>query len=163
MSKHRLQARAVEAQGALRTLHEAGDYLNQAMDGLPGVNRTDFRCLQILGLRGPQTAGPLAEESGLTTGAVTTVLDRLERVAFARRVRDTADRRRVLVEMTPEACARISELYARLVADSAAMIANYSDADLQLACDFLTRGTVITRAHARRVREQQAGAARAGD
>lgn len=144
-----------ELQSALRSLHEAGDYLSQVMADTLGVNRTDFRCLQILGLHGPKTAGQLAEESGLTTGAVTTVLDRLERVEFARRVRDTVDRRRVLVEMTPQAYERIGALYAGLVADSTAMIEDYTADELALVRDFILRGAAITRGHAERVREQQ--------
>jgi DNA-binding MarR family transcriptional regulator len=53
-----------------------------------GINRTDLRCLNIVDNQGPMTAGRLAELSGLTTAAVTTVLDRLERAGYARRVRN---------------------------------------------------------------------------
>lgn len=143
-------------QKTLRALHEAVDYLSQTLAALLGINRTDFRCLQILGLHGPRTAGQLAEESGLTTGAVTTVLDRLERANLARRVRDTEDRRRVLVETTPEALERLSALYAGLVSDSAAMLSAYDDEDLLLVRDFLARGAAITREHAERVKRQAA-------
>jgi DNA-binding MarR family transcriptional regulator len=57
------------------------------------------------------TAGELAEANGLTTGAVTRLLDRLERAGYARRVRDTGDRRCVLVELTELANRRAAELY----------------------------------------------------
>jgi len=60
-----------------------------------------IRFLDVLQEREPLTAGELAVEAGLTTGAVTTVLDRLERAGYALRVRDTHDRRRILVELTP--------------------------------------------------------------
>ena len=66
-----------------------------------GINRTDGRCLDILENQGPMTAGRLAELSGLTTAAVTSVLDRLEKAGYARRVRDENDRRQVIVELTP--------------------------------------------------------------
>lgn len=154
MSKERRRELVLEVQSALRSLHESVDYLSQMMAGMLGINRTDFRCLQILGLHGPTTAGQLAEESGLTSGAVTTVLDRLERANLARRIRDTEDRRRVLVEMTPEAYERVSALYAGLVASSASMVADYSDDDLLLVHGFLTRGAAITREHAERVKQQ---------
>src|SRR5215218_4227416 len=65
-----------------------------------GLNRTDLHCINIIENSGGLTAGELAAESGLTTGAVTGVVDRLERVGYARRVPDPADRRRVKVEVT---------------------------------------------------------------
>src|SRR6185369_8890557 len=67
-----------------------------------GLNRTDWRCLDILGTRGPMTAGQLAEAVRLTSGAVTGVLDRLEAAGLVRRIRDTKDRRKVIVEVTAE-------------------------------------------------------------
>ncbi|GGL46315.1 MarR family winged helix-turn-helix transcriptional regulator [Nocardia jinanensis] len=59
-----------------------------------GVNPTDLQCIQLL-QGGPLTAGELARRTGLTTAAVTTMVDRLERAGFVIRTRDTADRRRV--------------------------------------------------------------------
>ena len=81
-------------------LRRSGDQLDEAVAGQFGLNRTDLRCLGILYRRGRITAGELAEESGLTPGAITTVLDRLERGSYANRVADPADRRRVLVVST---------------------------------------------------------------
>jgi DNA-binding MarR family transcriptional regulator len=69
---------------------------------LAGVNRTDWRCLDLLGTRGPMTAGQLADAVRLTTGAVTGLLDRLEAAGLVRRIRDTQDRRLVIVEVTDE-------------------------------------------------------------
>jgi len=62
-----------------------------------------MRCLDILGRRGPMTAGQLSDESGLSTGAVTFLLDRLELAGMVKRRRDTDDRRRVWVELVPAA------------------------------------------------------------
>ena len=84
----------------LTELRRAGDQLDEAVALQFGLNRTDLRCLVILYRRGRLTAGELAEESGLTPGAITTVLDRLERGGWANRVPDPADRRRVLVVST---------------------------------------------------------------
>ena len=65
-----------------------------------GLSGTDHKCLElVLNAKGPLTAGQLAQLSGLSTGAVTGVIDRLERRGFARRVRDPHDRRKVLVEI----------------------------------------------------------------
>ncbi len=84
----------------LDELRRSGDQLDEAVALQFGLNRTDLRCLGILYRRGRVTAGELAEESGLTPGAITTVLDRLERGGYANRVPDPADRRRVLVVST---------------------------------------------------------------
>ena len=73
------------------------------------LSRTDMRCLELIGRRGPLTAGRLAEESGLTTGAVTFILDRLEEAGMVTRRRDTEDRRRVWVEIVPDAQKRLAE------------------------------------------------------
>jgi len=84
----------------LDELRRAGDQLDEAVALQFGLNRTDLRCVGILYRRGRVTAGELAEESGLTPGAITTVLDRLERGGYANRVPDPGDRRRVLVVST---------------------------------------------------------------
>jgi DNA-binding MarR family transcriptional regulator len=65
-----------------------------------GLSGTDHKCLElVLSAKAPLTAGQIAQLSGLSTGAVTGVIDRLERRGFARRVRDPHDRRKVLVEI----------------------------------------------------------------
>ncbi len=63
-----------------------------------GLNATDFYTLNVLALSGALTAGQLAKRTGLTPGATTRMIDRLEAAGFVRRVRDCADRRRVIVE-----------------------------------------------------------------
>src|SRR3954454_1764219 len=70
------------------------------------VNRTDLHCLNAIENGGGLTAGQLASQTGLTTGAVTGVIDRLERAGLARRTPDPDDRRRVKVEVTPKFYAR---------------------------------------------------------
>ena len=84
----------------LGELRRAADRLDEAVATQFGVNRTDLRCIGILYRRGRVTAGELAEESGLTPGAITTVLDRMERNGYANRVADPSDRRRVMVTST---------------------------------------------------------------
>lgn len=84
----------------LGELRRTADRLDEAVATQFGLNRTDLRCIGILYRRGRVTAGELAEESGLTPGAITTVLDRMERNGYANRVADPTDRRRVLVTST---------------------------------------------------------------
>jgi DNA-binding MarR family transcriptional regulator len=65
-----------------------------------GLNATDFFCLNLLALAGPQTVGQLAQRTRLTTGSATRMIDRLERAGFVRRDRHPSDRRQVVVEVT---------------------------------------------------------------
>jgi DNA-binding MarR family transcriptional regulator len=85
----------------IRAGQVAVDQMDDAACRALGVNRTDGRCLDIIDREGPVAAGRLAQASGLTTAAVTAVIDRLERAGYARRIDDPKDRRRVLVELTP--------------------------------------------------------------
>ncbi|MCI0686405.1 MAG: MarR family transcriptional regulator, partial [Sporichthyaceae bacterium] len=66
-----------------------------------GINATDWECLDVLDWTGPITAGEQARQLGITSGAVTGVIDRLERGGWVRRAVDPADRRRVIVELVP--------------------------------------------------------------
>src|SRR4051794_4420460 len=85
----------------VRAAQTAVDAMDDAAARALGINRTDGRCFDTIDREAPLPAGRLAERSGLTTAAVTAVLDRLEGAGYARRVRDPDDRRRVLVELTP--------------------------------------------------------------
>jgi DNA-binding MarR family transcriptional regulator len=142
----------LEVQAALRGVHNAVDTLSQIIADQLGVNRTDLRCIQMLGQFGQLTAGQLAEASGLTTGALTSVIDRLEKAGFARRVRDEVDRRRVYVELTPTAGRRMGAIYRDLVISSAASMEGHSDAELILIRDFMLQGSEVTLAHVERVK-----------
>ena len=117
-----------------------------------GINLTDHRCLELIERSGGLTAGQLAEQSGLSSGAVTTVLDRLERAGYVRRARDSGDRRRVLVQVTPAGQQAGQEIYAPLIADSRAMLANFSDEQLDFLTDFLKQGRELALAHTARIR-----------
>ncbi len=107
------------------------------------LSRTDMRCLDLIGRLGPLTAGRLAEESGLTTGAVTFVLDRLERSGMVRRRRDTEDRRRVWVEIVPEARQRL-EVLQQPVAEEMRQVAQRFRADeLAIVRDFMRQAKEV--------------------
>ncbi len=77
------------------------DLLDEAAADFLGINRTDARALDVIDQKGRITAGELARELRMSTGAVTTVVDRLERAGYARRTPDPGDRRRVVIEVTP--------------------------------------------------------------
>ena len=83
------------------------------------------------------TAGQLATAAHLTSGAVTAVLDHLEEAGFVRRVRDAADRRRVLIEVMPDLLARSMPIYGPIIEDGARAMARYSDEQLETILDFM--------------------------
>jgi DNA-binding MarR family transcriptional regulator len=116
-----------------------------------GVNRTDWRCLDILGTRGPMTAGQLADAVRLTTGAVTGVLDRLEAAGLVRRVRDTQDRRRVIVEVTDELNRVGAPVYGPLIADANEAHAVFDADQLELIVRFIRIERDLLRKHTERV------------
>jgi DNA-binding MarR family transcriptional regulator len=129
------------------------DAVDQAAAEYMGINRTDLRCLDILDRAGTAiTAGALAHEMGLTTGAVTTLVDRLERAGLARRAPDPADRRRVLVEPTPEAGRLGQLLYGGLAEESRPILDRYSDDELALLIGFMRAGREMNRRQAARIR-----------
>src|SRR5262245_30017421 len=85
-------------QAGLRAVATEIDRLDQLSADQFGLNRTDQRALDIVSRLGPLSATALASALGLTTGGITTVIDRLEQAGYARRRPDPVDRRRVLVE-----------------------------------------------------------------
>ena len=118
-------------------------YLGAASDFDEGLakklklSRTDMRCLELIGRLGPLTAGRLAEESGLTTGAVTFILDRLEEAGMVTRRRDTEDRRRVWVEIVPEAQERLQGLHQPVAEEMRQVAQRFKADELAVVRDFM--------------------------
>jgi DNA-binding MarR family transcriptional regulator len=122
---------------------------------LLGVNHTDLDCLNIIERRGGVTAGELADESGLTTGAVTGVIDRLERAGYARRSPDDADRRKVLVEVTPRFYERARRIWGPMAREWQELIGTRFTAEqLDVVADFLRTSTEIGTRHTERLRRK---------
>ena len=110
--------------------------LNHACAEVLGIHATDWEAVDFLDWAGPVTAGQLAALTGLTSGAVTGLIDRLERERLVRRVRDPADRRRVIIELIDDRADEIrpifepirqalDEIHARYSADELAVILDY--------------------------------------
>ena len=139
----------------IRAAQRATDVVDDLVAELMGINRTDSRCLDILEQHGRMSAGELARESHLSTGAVTAVIDRLERAGYAQRVPDPADRRRVLVELTEFAREQVWELMGQPMREaSVPVMERYSDAELELFLDFQRQGREIQERHAVWLRER---------
>src|SRR5262245_42614452 len=130
--------------------------LDDAFDNLAaqrlGVNETDLHCLNIIENAGGVTAGELAAQSGLTTGAVTGVIDRLEKAGFARRVPDPDDRRRVKVEVTKSFYSRAGKSWGPVAADWTRALERFSTEELELIGDFLRATTKVSESHLERLR-----------
>ena len=107
------------------------------------LSRTDMRCLDLIGRLGPLTAGRLAEESGLTTGAVTFILDRLEEAGMVRRRRDTEDRRRVWVEIVPEAQERLQDLQQPVAEEMREVAQRFKADELATVRDFMRQAKEV--------------------
>ena len=124
----------------VRRSQSATDRYDQAVADALGLNRTDMRCLDVLERMGQATAGRLAEQTGITSGAMTTVLDRLDRAGYAQRVRDPGDRRRVLVELTAQAQGIAARFFSAHMARAERVFARYNTAQLELLLEFVRAG-----------------------
>lgn len=155
----------VEQLGAeIRSGQRATDQVDDLVAELLGVNRTDARCFDILDEQGRLSAGQLASLAGLTSGAVTAVVDRLEAAGYARRLADPSDRRRVLVELTDHARQLSWELMGGpMVEASQPIIVRYSDEQLKVLIEFHREGRELQERHAAWLRERLAERARSAE
>ncbi len=146
--------------GELISEFRASGNQDSAFDNLAaerlGVNRTDLHCLNIVQNAGGLTAGELATQAGLTTGAVTGVIDRLERVGFAKRVRDPDDRRRVKIEVTPKFYARADRIWGPLASEWESRLgSSFTTEQLEQIVEFLRATNEVGRRHLDRLSEMQ--------
>jgi DNA-binding MarR family transcriptional regulator len=139
---------------ALRKVSAQSVLISDTVAKLVGLNATDLECLDLLYLAGPTTAGRLARHSGLTTGAMTAVIDRLEEAGFVRRLRDREDRRCVLVEALPAGIKLIEPLYRPLAASTAQLHARYDNRELALVVDYLSNALALAAEHAKWLQTQ---------
>jgi DNA-binding MarR family transcriptional regulator len=122
---------------SLRALGSDLDRLDEAVAERAGLHRTDLRCLEIVARGGPVSAGRLAAAAGLSTSAVTSVIDRMERAGRMRRVPDSADRRKVMVEVTELARREGRAAFAGLMEGTDRLLSQYSESELLLLDAFL--------------------------
>jgi DNA-binding MarR family transcriptional regulator len=138
---------------AVQGFQNGTDEVDEAVAARLGLNRTDLRCLSVLARSGAATPSALSIAAGLTRGAITTALDRLEDAGYTRRVMDPGDRRSVRVEMTERARKEIDALYGPMAREGERYLRNYTRDELAAALRFLADGERLQRAQARRIRE----------
>ncbi len=135
----RTKARAAllqELEEAMRRSSAQGVLYGQTVANVAGIANSDLECMDILYLEGRVTAGRLAEVTGLTTGAITGVVDRLEKAGLVRRERDEKDRRKVFIAVVPEAIAGLGQYYVPMQQAMEKICNGYSDEELRLLLRF---------------------------
>jgi DNA-binding MarR family transcriptional regulator len=128
-----------ELEHAVRRASAQGVIFGQTVADRAGISNSDMDCLDFVILEGRVTAGRLAEVTGLTTGAITGVVDRLEQAGFVRRERDADDRRKVFIAPIPENIAKVGKLYEHMQRAMLKAWEAYSDAELRLLLRFATQ------------------------
>lgn len=108
-----------------------------------GLYNNDFLSVDILREKGPITAGELSKLTGLATGSVTSLIDRLEKNGFVRRENDPNDRRKVIIVPMYENREEISNTYLPLHAEMVKLASSYTDEELMLITQFLDRASAV--------------------
>jgi DNA-binding MarR family transcriptional regulator len=122
-----------------------------------GLTVSDLECLDFLADAGAATAGQVAERTNLTTGAVTSMLRRLQQAGFVTAARDPADRRRVIVTLRPERAAELDRPYERFAEQAAHLVEGYSAEEVTLLVRHHDRMQALYLAELERLRDEQGG------
>ena len=104
-----------------------------------GLHLTDMQCINVLELAGPTTPGDLARSTGLTTGGVTVMLDRLEKAGYLKREPNPQDRRSLLVRINPKKLEKIHSYYGEINRQMGAFLEATPEPELRTVVDFFTR------------------------
>ncbi len=113
-----------------------------------GLGPTDHKCLDLLYERGSMSGSELAAITGLTSGAITGVVNRLERAGHVCREPDPHDRRKQILRLAPEGAREVVDLFDRLRADSATLVEGFDNHQLVAIAMFLSRGIKFAYHHA---------------
>lgn len=129
----------------LRALSRADESMNESAAAVLGIHPTDMSAGEVLDRLGPMTIGELARAVGVSPGAATALVDRLEQAGLAARRQDPDNRRRVLIQPSKKALARAGAVFGPLIQRTAALLEGYNDKELLLIRDFLrgARGLIV--------------------
>lgn len=132
---------------------------HQAVADNVGLHITDHKCLDFIFSQGPLTAGELAEFTGLTTGAITSVIDRLEKKGLVVRKDDPDDRRKVKLHMAhnPAFQKKIEKQFEGIATNVFALLSSYDETELAVLLDFMQKATAL--AVEERIKLREAGKA----
>lgn len=121
-------------------------FLHEAIAQTVGLNATDTKCIDLV-LRAPKgmlSPGQIAELSGLTSGAVTHILNRLEKRGFIERLRDERDRRKVFVRVCEANLAPLQPRYEAIGRRFMSLVGQYGDRDLRVICEYMEKMTEVS-------------------
>lgn len=133
-------------QRALKAVAEYGAHLTMfrnAMSEWAGLNVTDMECLRFLFLKGVATPTELARHTGLTSGAATAMLDRLEKGGLIERRPNPADRRGTLITPAPAAAENVRSWFESARNAQEALISSYAESELEIIADAFERFTKL--------------------
>jgi DNA-binding MarR family transcriptional regulator len=149
-----------EKQQLLKAVHQAGSaygarflLVHQAVADRLGLNVIDLRCLRLARDAAEPTAGHLAKITGLTTGTITGLLDRLERARFIRRERDPEDRRKVVVKVLPSAVEKIEKIMGPLSQDMNQALEDFTEDELRAVLKFFEVTAAAVSRHVDRIQD----------
>jgi DNA-binding MarR family transcriptional regulator len=130
---------------AFRMLSTQAIMLHQAIADMLKLNTTDYECMDLIARLGPMTAGELAEQSGLTTGAITGVVDRLEKAGYAKRADNPKDRRSIIIELNLDKKKQkeYEEIFLPLERKIQKQASSYTSKELSLFIEFINKTTEI--------------------
>jgi DNA-binding MarR family transcriptional regulator len=128
---------------------------HQALADILGFHITDHRCMHFLHRYGPMPAGRLSELTGLTTAAVTSIIDRLEQAGYAKRTNDPKDRRKTIVEpiRNKKLESKLETIFTPLHEKMRKLLSSYSDSELDFLLDVMTKTIELTRGESKKLRQ----------
>jgi DNA-binding MarR family transcriptional regulator len=153
---------------ATRVIHGAREYsigtvlFHQAVGQLLGVNVTDMKCLDIMTLKGSASPSELAEHTGLSTGATTAMLDRLENAKLIERRPHPTDRRATLVVLSQEAMRKLPAMFESLAKAMETLVLGYSEKELKVLVDFFAKVDVLWKEEREKLQTRYGGRERGG-
>lgn len=154
-SMHNDLLTALEEAG--RKYSESSLLFHHAIADALGLNITDLKCLDLIRESDGLTPGQLAKSMGLTTGAVTGIVDRLEMAGYARRRRDSMDRRKISIHAQLEQISsKLNPIFTSFQQAMASEFNNaYSDHDMALILNFVERSSHVLRSETRKIQQQK--------
>jgi len=122
----------------IRHFIAAAILFNQKVADHAGLRLTDMQCMGVLDLLGPSTPGKLAECTGLTTGGVTVMLDRLEKAGYVKRERNPNDRRSIIVHVNLKKLQKMNVYYAQINEQLEAFLSAMPTAEVETVLGFFS-------------------------
>ena len=135
----------------MRAFDASLDLMDHAVAAAFGISRTDLRAMELVSRKGSATAGELADQLHLTSGAVTGLIDRMEKIGFFKRNGDPADRRKVVVQLAPKAKEHERRAFDPLQSEAVQVLSRYSPEQLATISDFLKKARAMVERAAARV------------